>query len=663
MHFCNPVWSFPSYDSQGDLLKRVDGRGVETDYAYSDPDNLITGVSYPATPSQNATYSYDAYGRVTGVTDGAVAAPVGPGIVLAYDDNDNVTGTQTTYVGQTAGTYLPTQTIGYTYNPDGSTASIQSPSGTFTYGYDGNGRSSSLTNPFGETTSWTYQDNGWLKTRSMFNGVCTTNTFDADGELLEMATKNSASSVLSDFTIPSTGGYDGAGNILSRTDTIASNPNYSGTTSYAYDNKDQLTQEISTRSGGYTNNLAFDAGAPVGPGNATTFKSNTNTYNQDNQYTTSGYTYDGNGNPITYKGVNLTFDAEDRLTSYGTQLTNGYTTTGLRAWKQNNAGVRTYFLYVSGFPICELDASGNVTATNTFGHDGLISRRVGTTSTYYAFDPQGNPVQFLNASGNISNTAMFDAYGTRASVNATTDPYAGFGAQWGYYTDSETGLELCTYRFYDPANGRWLNRDPSGYDGGINLYNYVGNSPTDGNDPSGLYTELPVPPWLGPAGQDIEPGELHWHPPDAGHPEAHWDWDQEGDPKSPDFADQAKRQWRYYPKSGKWEEKAESIGRRRNRQEQKDKAAANKKAKDEQRERQRLANNAKKPPCGDTSQNSFDSSPESFRSWLPMSGPGDWATSPSTSPIGAGTPDIEPEPEPNIPVIPRIGGFSLSWEF
>ena len=40
---------------------------------------------------------------------------------------------------------------------------------------------------------------------------------------------------------------------------------------------------------------------------------------------------------------------------------------------------------------------------------------------------------------------------------------------------------------YDPNTGRWTAQDPIGFKGGdVNLYRYVGNSPTNFIDPSGL---------------------------------------------------------------------------------------------------------------------------------------------------------------------------------
>jgi uncharacterized protein RhaS with RHS repeats len=44
----------------------------------------------------------------------------------------------------------------------------------------------------------------------------------------------------------------------------------------------------------------------------------------------------------------------------------------------------------------------------------------------------------------------------------------------------------------------WLSRDPIGYDGGINLYAYVGNNVVNETDPEGLYLLAPPPPLPAP---------------------------------------------------------------------------------------------------------------------------------------------------------------------
>jgi RHS repeat-associated protein len=49
----------------------------------------------------------------------------------------------------------------------------------------------------------------------------------------------------------------------------------------------------------------------------------------------------------------------------------------------------------------------------------------------------------------------------------------------------ETGLYLTHYRLYDPDTGRWLNRDPIGEIGGLNLYGYVGGNPVNFVDTTG----------------------------------------------------------------------------------------------------------------------------------------------------------------------------------
>jgi RHS repeat-associated protein len=163
-----------------------------------------------------------------------------------------------------------------------------------------------------------------------------------------------------------------------------------------------------------------------------------------------------------------------------------YTGYVMRAWKDtdSNADVRTYFLYDGGVLLAETDAAGSLTAVNTWGANGLLSRRVGSTTTYYAYDPQGSVAARLNSSQSVVSSDLYDAYGSLLAGGAS-DPY-GYCGQWGYYKDSETGKVLRTYRYYDPSVGRWLTRDPIGYDGGVNLYAYVECGPSDSYDADGL---------------------------------------------------------------------------------------------------------------------------------------------------------------------------------
>jgi len=53
--------------------------------------------------------------------------------------------------------------------------------------------------------------------------------------------------------------------------------------------------------------------------------------------------------------------------------------------------------------------------------------------------------------------------------------------------NAETGLLLLMHRYLDPATGRFLTRDPSGFEGGINLYAYVGNGVVNKIDAEGLW--------------------------------------------------------------------------------------------------------------------------------------------------------------------------------
>jgi RHS repeat-associated protein len=454
---------FTSYDRSGNLLQRVDGNGAITNYVYNDVDERLTDIQYPASPGRNVHLTYDGYGRLSSRTDGTGSQ------AFAYGDLDELISVTTTYTG------LAAKTISYSYYANGQRATMGTPAGTFSYSYDAAGRPAALTNPFSETTEWDYLDNNWVWKQRQVTGLAGLGrvyTYNAWGQVTHLTNGIAGTAGAPDTTLSDFAGllYDGAGNIASVTATLPGVTALSGTTTYAYDIKNQLLSEQTTRSGGVTNTFGYDTA-----GNLTTFKGSGKSYNVNNQRTGTGMVYDNNGNPTTYQGTTLTFDEENHATQFGALMTAGYTADGLRAWKQNTAtGTRTYYLYDGTVPVVELDATGAVSATNTFGATGLVSRHPASgSSIFYTFDERGNTVQRLDSSGNILSSHLSDAFGVTNTTAGTvtvsvgaSDPFQ-FGGQSGYYTDAETGLVLCGHRYYDPGIGRWLNRDPIGYTGGI----------------------------------------------------------------------------------------------------------------------------------------------------------------------------------------------------
>ena len=223
-----------------------------------------------------------------------------------------------------------------------------------------------------------------------------------------------------------------------------------------------------------------------------------NTLNNDNRMLTAGditFGYDNNGN-LTTKTVgsnvtNYTWDYDKMLT----QMVNGgmiynYGYDGLlnRVKRIENSVEKRY---VSG--LAETDVNGNITAYYVYGL-GLISKITPSNEVYYYhYDGIGSTIGISDQSGSIVNKYAYDAFGKVLNQEETIPNAFKYVGQFGVM-DEENGLFYMRARYYDPEVGRFINKDPIGLLGGLNLYAYVANNPVNLIDPEGKFVFLLLAP-------------------------------------------------------------------------------------------------------------------------------------------------------------------------
>jgi RHS repeat-associated protein len=104
-------------------------------------------------------------------------------------------------------------------------------------------------------------------------------------------------------------------------------------------------------------------------------------------------------------------------------------------------------------------------------------------------DYLGSPIGLTDSSGDTVEEYTYDPYGKQiVTLDGEVDNPIGFTGQ---RFDDSVGLNHFYFRTYDPELGRFLQRDPSGYTDGVNLYEYVAGNPLSDIDPMGL--QVPGP--------------------------------------------------------------------------------------------------------------------------------------------------------------------------
>jgi RHS repeat-associated protein len=212
-----------------------------------------------------------------------------------------------------------------------------------------------------------------------------------------------------------------------------------------------------------------------------------------NQYTAAGtasFGYDANGNLSSDGSTTFTYDVENRLVAAsGARNANlRYDPLG-RLYEVSGSSGTTRFLYDGDALVAEYNATGSLTARyvhgNTAADDPLVWYDNGQRR-YLRTDHQGSVIAMTNDSGTATTINAYDEWGIPDTANLGRFQYT--GQAW----IPELGMYHYKARVYSPTLGRFLQADPVGYQGGMNLYAYVGNDPFNLTDSTGLATDEDV---------------------------------------------------------------------------------------------------------------------------------------------------------------------------
>ncbi len=471
-------FSYDANNPSNNLLARTNARGIKTNYLYSDLGKLARFWDEGGTATY---YFYDNFGRETS----------------AYS-------TDYWYLDRTYDANSQLLTLTLRNHPETRVA----------YQYDALGRRTLMTRGSGQPVAYAYDHLNRLtrvtagdqvyiygyagasplvRTLTRPNGAVTTYDYDILNRLTQMTTRI-WDTVVCSYAYSYNDQDLRAGETA--TEPASPPPYVSSLTNYEYNNVNALTRI--TNSG--VTDLVYDASGNLTNGYTPQGYPFTAVYDGSNRLTTFSYTV---GSDVYRTGYNYVGNLlVQKIVSLNGQATD---------WKR--------YLY-DGFQIMqEQDRNFNIISEYTWGQGlpggigGLLDLYQGAVHFSYLYDGKGNVTALLDPNGNVAATYQYDPFGApRVPANSIKQPFQFSTKPY----DEKTGLCYYGYRFYVPALGRWLTRDPLGEESGINLYRFAVNNPLNMIDPNGLtpttmnnLNPLQPPPkgWLAPTA-DVTPRDI-----------------------------------------------------------------------------------------------------------------------------------------------------------
>ncbi|MHB9047276.1 MAG: RHS repeat-associated core domain-containing protein [Pirellulales bacterium] len=498
------------YDNVGNLIRATDRNGLIRKFDYVPGRDSATGY-YPqhenwyqadgTTLTRTITYAYDAtYNRLQ------TAADPDASYTYFYDalgrvnavNNAGTPGAPNVFLLQTYDSFGRRNDLKAIVN---STADFWN-----TYAYDRLGRMTRVTQDgWGGNTvadkrvDLAYNAAGQFTTISRYANLTGTQLvaqsnygYDLAGRLTNLDHVKGTTTLASYLW-----GLDAAGRVV--TESSADGP-----TTYGYDNAGQLASASRT-----SETYAYDVAGNRTGGDYLTDPNNR--LLRDSAYT---YQYDDEGNRTKrtsradQSSVEYSWDHRNRLTRVTYKNAQGQTTKTFDytydvfdrriAKEADDDGNGTIdraerYVYDGQHIVLEYNGAGALAHRYLYGPvvdqvladedptggvDWLLADRQGTIRDVVEYDAQLD----------VTNLVDHIAYNSFGKILSQTNPsktprFTYTGREW----DADAGLYYYRARWYDPESGRFVGEDPLGFAAGdVNVQRYVGNSPVNFTDPSGL---------------------------------------------------------------------------------------------------------------------------------------------------------------------------------
>ena len=410
---------------------------------------------------------------------------------VAYDEKNRVaqkqyrvdgTGHQTRYLyGEVAKQQKPG--LGYGMQIDGKTC--------IEYAYDLLGRCEKKTQiyPSGKKKEITYTYVPGIKegiTTALVgtiteNGKETAYTYDGRGNILEICTKALDTGKVTDHMLYT---YNGMNQVIREEDAVR------GTTyTYTYDLGGNLLE----------NKKYYLVNGVEELRGTDTYTYSSGWKDQLTSFNGKAITYDAMGNPLSYMGMNLTWEKGRQLKTLkksGTLSQYVYDNDGRRI--QKTVGDKVTRFYLDGDKIIAQKEEGGERMDFLYDEKGTpFAFEYQGKMYFYQTSLQGDIIGIVDSEGSQVVVYRYDAWG---EVLVSSDA-SGFGLAKinplryrGYYYDQETGLYYLQTRYYDPKVRRFLNAD----DASVltkdpeqltekNLYAYCDDNPVMYRDDAGMF--------------------------------------------------------------------------------------------------------------------------------------------------------------------------------